>query len=157
MNPKKMALWGGALLGLAGGVSLAEQLTVGTRAVEVVAEQATDADTVELVPVGGKLDVLGKSGGWLQVRTPGGKTGYVLETVVVKKSGGLNLSALTGGPSASDASASMAGRGLSEQAGTFARSHGYKTDAPDKMVAMRQKYKADLKAFKSEGNVGVSK
>lgn len=139
------------------GVALAEQVTVEGRNVEVVDDMASDAATVELVAPGNKLEVIGKTGRWLKVRTPSGKTGFVPETMVKRNTSGFDLTAITGGPRASDVSAANAGRGLTEQAGTYARNRGYRTDGPDRMVALRQMAKPDLKKFKDEGRVGVKR
>ncbi len=138
-------------------VALADQVTVEGRSVEIVEDMASDAATVELVPPGNKLEVIGKTGRWLKVRTPTGKTGFVPETMVKRNTSGFDLTAITGGPRASDVSAANAGRGLTEQAGTYARSRGYRTDGPDRMVALRQLAKPDLKKFKDEGRVGVKR
>ncbi|QOV91584.1 SH3 domain-containing protein [Humisphaera borealis] len=142
---------------LSTGVALAEQVTVEGRNVEVVEDMASDAATVEMVPPGNKLEVIGKTGRWLKVRTPTGKQGYVPETMVKRNTSGFDLTAITGGPRASDVSAANAGRGLTEQAGTYARSRGYRTDGPDKLVALRQQAKPDLKKFKEQGKVGIQR
>jgi hypothetical protein len=139
------------------GVAIARQIVVQPRAVEVVTEMATDSDTVEIVKPNTTLEVLGESGKWLKVQTPSGKTGYVPTALVTQGSGGLKLSAITGGPSASKLSASNAGKGISPQAEKYAGAHGYRTEGPDRMTSMRQKYKADLKAFEQDGQVGQPK
>lgn len=139
------------------GLAFADQVTVEGRNVEIVEDMASDAATVELVAPGNKLEVIGKTGRWLKVRTPTGKTGFVPETMVKRNTSGFDLTAITGGPRASDVSAANAGRGLTEQAGTYARSRGYRTDGPDRMVALRQAAKPDLKKFKEEGRVGVKR
>lgn len=150
-------LAGVATLTLSAGVALAEQVIVQGRSVEIVQDMASDAATVELVAPGNKLEVIGKTGRWLKVRTPSGKMGYVPETMVKRNTSGFDLTAITGGPRASDVSAANAGRGLTEQAGTYAKSRGYRTDGPDRMVALRQTAKPDLKKFKDDGRVGVSR
>jgi len=154
---RRAILAGLAAIAISGGVVLGDQVLVQGRNVEVVEDMASDAATVELVAPGNKLEVIGKTGRWLKVRTPTGKTGFVPETMVKRNTSGFDLAAITGGPSASDMSAANAGRGLTEQAGTYARSRGYRTDGPDRLVALRQKYKADLKQFKAEGRVGVQR
>lgn len=148
------AMVAGAVLATATGVAIARQITVQPRAVEVVAQMSTDSDTVEVVQPNQQLEVLGESGPWLKVRTASGKTGYVPAAIASRKSGGVNVSALTGGPDASQMGASNAGRGLTPEAGAYAQTHGYRSDGPDRIAAMRLKYKADLKAFKQEGQVG---
>ena len=148
-------LIGGAFLALSCGIGVAagEMLTA-PRNIEVVATMSTAADTVEVVRSGQRLEVIAKEGSWLQVRTPSGKTGYVLASRIQRRGGGLDIGAVTGGPSASAVSSATAGRGLSPEAAGYAQSRGYPTDAPDRLVAFRLNAKPDLKAFKDEGNVG---
>ena len=140
----------------------ADQAQVQGRNLEVVSEMASDAARVELVRPGQTLEVLGKNGRWLQVRTPGGKTGYVPEAMVKRRGGGGSgfaqaLSGLTGSPSASDLSAGNAAKGLTPDAEKYAQSRGYRTDAPDRLVALRNQAKPDLQKFKEQGNVGVKR
>jgi hypothetical protein len=146
----------GAVLTTAAGVAIAKQITVQPRAVEVVAEMSTDSDTVEVVQPNQRLEVLGESGPWLKVKTASGKTGYVPAAIVSRKSGGMSAAHLTGGPDATQMGASTAGKGLTQDAGSYAQSHGYRSDGPDRIAAMRTKYKPDLKSFEQEGQVGKS-
>jgi hypothetical protein len=145
----------GAAWALSCGIAWAEQLVVQTRGAEVVEAMSTESDRVEVVGPNQSLEILGRSGKWLNVRTPSGKTGYVLEAAVQKRTGGKGLSALTGGPSAAETSGSLAGRGLTPEAAAYAASHGYNTEGPGRMRDMSLKYKPDLKAFKQEGKVGA--
>ena len=152
----------GAVLALSGSAALADQVQVQGRTVEVVREMASDAETVELVRPGQAMEALGKSGRWLQVRTPSGKTGYVPEAMVNRRgSGGTGfsnfVSGLTGNPTASDAAAGNASRGLTPEAAKYANSRGLRTDAPDRLVELRNRAKPDLKKFKDVGNVGVKR
>jgi hypothetical protein len=157
---RRFALGAAAVAFTARVASAADTVQVQGRPAEVVREMASDAATVEMVQPGQSLEVLGKTGRWLQVRTPGGKTGYVPETMVKRRDAGGNgfsnfVGALAGNPNASEMGASAATRGLTPEAEKYAQSRGLRTDAPDRLVALRQSAKPDLKRFKETGNVGV--
>jgi uncharacterized protein YgiM (DUF1202 family) len=169
-TPRRHGLLAVAAAAAAAGVLLAApaaraadaEVQVFPRAAEVVAEKSVDSDTVEAVSPGQRLTVLEESDGWLRVRTPAGKEGYIWRNQV-KSSKEPNFfnkvgSAIVGGDAtASKTSAANAGRGMTEEARQYALSKGYDTTGPDKMIALRQAYKPQVKQFAQDGRVGGRK
>jgi hypothetical protein len=145
----------GAVLSTAAGVAIAKTIVVQPHAVEVTAEMSTDSDPIEVVQPNQTLEVVGESGAWLKVKTASGKIGYIPKAIVSRSSSGAGVAArgLTG-VDAAQAGAAAAGKGLTEEAARYAHSQSYRTDGPDRMAAMRQKYHPELKSFKNEGQVG---
>ena len=138
------------------------QVEVSPRAAEVVAEKSVDSDTVEAVALGTKLTVLEESDGWLRVRTATGKEGFIWRNQVksAKEPNFFNKlgSTIVGGDAtASQTSAANAGRGMSEEARQYAAARGYNTAGPDKMLALRQACKPDVKKFAQDGRVGAKR
>lgn len=158
-NVRLTGIIAGAVVSTAAGLAIAKTITVQPRAVEITTEMSTDSDPIEVVQPNQTLEVLSESGPWLKVKTASGKIGYVPAANVSRKSSSSNVVArgLTGGADASQVGAAKAGRGLTEDAAVYAQSHALRTDGPDRMTEMRQKFHPELKSFKAEGQVGKSK
>jgi hypothetical protein len=135
-------------------VAVAEQVVVKTD-VDVRADKNPLADAVESVPTETKLEVLGREGGWVKVRTPGGKEGYVAQDDLPANT---NLAGAQGNAVASDVDASAAGRGLQEDTEKYAAAKNLNKAGVNQMLAWNKAVSSnDLKAFAAAGHVGAAK
>lgn len=145
------------VVGAVAGVVGAETVAI-KRPLDVLDGKAGTADIVETVERNQTLDVLGREGNWVRVRTAGGKQGFVPQAALADSQGaGLDLSTITGGPSASEMSAGAAGKGFNE-VDQYASSHNLSQDGLHRMIQLRNSVNsADFRKFTQEGNVGAGR
>ena len=142
-----------AIAGLAA-VAVAEQVIVKTE-VNVKSDKNPFADPVETVPDSTKLDVLGRDSGWIRVRTPSGKEGFISEDDLPPN---VNLASVQGGGQASAVSNDAALRGLQDDTEKYAKGKNYNTAGVERMVAVGKSVSDnDLIAFGKAGHVGPKK
>lgn len=139
----------------------AEDVYVKLPMARVKAQAGAGADDVVRLKKGDKLQVLGRQGSWLKVKS-GDREGFIHENSVSAGGGGGGdlggLGQLLGNASGSSAASSAeAGKGLGE-ALDYARSHGMSTNGLDRMLALRtQVTGSDWQKFTTEGNVGPAR
>ena len=125
------------VLGTATAVVVAEQATVQRPSAEVLDAKGSAGDVVETVPLNANLEVLGREGVWVRVRTPSGKVGYVANAVLVKSAGAPDLSAITGGSNTTGTQAGAAGRGWDPDVESYVSSNNLNRRGLERMEAMR--------------------
>lgn len=137
-----------------GAVAAAETIVVHS-SIDVKADKNPFADAVESVTPNTSLTVLGREGGWVHVRTPAGKEGYVAGDDL---QGTSDLSNISGVTKANSADASLAGRGLEDQTEAYAKSKNLSPKDAQQMVDWGNLIKQDEVAkFAKEGHVGPAK
>ncbi|MGH7213623.1 MAG: SH3 domain-containing protein [Tepidisphaeraceae bacterium] len=156
MNKRFLAL-GAAVLGVAG-VVLAEDVWVNRPELELRSAPSGMSDPVVAVKKGDKLTVVSRDGKWIKVKASDTE-GYVHEnSIAAREVKGGDALGFLGGPEAGGAEASAAGKGLEEQAETYAKGHQYNTALVERMIVTRRSVKyADWQQFAREGNVGPYK
>ncbi len=166
-GPRARRLLMAAVLGATASIGIGageSRVVVNVGSLDVRQTRLTGAPTVAVVRKGAALEVLGREGKFLKVRTPGGQEGFVFEGSVADASAagatGLNnaASALLGGPEASAASGAEAAKGLGPYATQYARGKGLHTADADKLLAQsRQDVSGPWAKFTKEGKVGPDK
>lgn len=123
--------------------------------VDVLADKDPAGDTVETVPNNTKLEILDQKGGWVHVRTPSGKEGYITKDQLPSAT---NLASVSGSSVSSGADASLASRGLEPDTEAYARSKNMSpADAQQAKDWGDAVSRDDLKAFMKAGHVGPQK
>jgi hypothetical protein len=139
----------------AAAVVVAEQATVQRPSAEVLDAKGSAGEVIETVPLNASLEVLGREGVWVRVRTPDGKVGYVASAVLVKSAGAPDLSGITGGSSVSPTETGAAGRGWDKEVESYASSKNLDRSGLQRMEAMRNACRGNvLKDFKKSGDIG---
>jgi len=114
------ALWVPILLAAGGVAVAAEEVVVKAKNVEILTGKTGLSSAVATAANGERLTVLERDRGWLRVRTPAGKEGFVKEGALA----GLVLTAggrpLSGGAGSSGLNAGNAAKGIEPQAQDFA-------------------------------------
>lgn len=150
----------GFVLG-AGLAVAAKEVVVDRPSLAIRAERSSMDPPVETVPQGTKLEVLAEQNGFLQVRTPGGKVGWVKATALSAR----NLSAGDAGfvknAESSGLNATLAARGdFPEGTKAYARRSGESTAGLKKMLDTRknlQDHPERLHQFQQTGKVGAGR
>jgi uncharacterized protein YgiM (DUF1202 family) len=120
-------------------------------------------DPVESVNKSAKLQELERTDdGWIKVKTPSGKEGYVFNKSVGDKppSGGNALTAMnmTSDAEAAQMSTGAAAKGLEPEAEKYARNKNYNKAALDSVVALNKSVKGSTwMQFCKDGRVGPAK
>src|SRR5687768_3633554 len=150
-------------LAIAGGtaVALAEEVWVKRPELDVRHAPSAAGNVVATVKKGQRLEVIGREGAWVKVKV-GDVEGYVSQNSLSEKKvgggGGINLSAVAGGPDTSGATASAGAKGLDDMAEKYAAAKGMDPKRVDEMIARTKSITADeLAAFTREGQVGPDK
>ncbi|GEM_PF-435482 len=118
----------GAIL-LTAGSAFADDVFVKTRYAKLRAGTSSRDATVTKLKHGAKLTVIGKKGGFLNVKTADGKTGWIARSWTTKELKKRNKfleglgRAARGGSGGKDVSFTAGARGLSSQAHTYAKDH----------------------------------
>jgi len=140
-------------------VLAAEMITVKVPVLDVWTRKGSMFGKVATLKDGDSLQIIEKQpDGWMRV-TVGEKEGYVKDTALLPpKSGGfaeafkgMNV----GRADASDASASMAARGIEPGARFYVNARNYRTDGLDEMMSARDAVAGPrFEEFIKQGNVG---
>jgi hypothetical protein len=148
-----------SLLVLGAGMAIAETVVVHSESVVVRSGKGSMYPPVGEVQKNGSLEVLERqAGGWLKVKV-GEKEGFVREDSLKPRNPGM----LSGAASAlntvsgnnPDAGAVAAGRGIQDDAITYATQHGYNTEALKAMIESRDRVAGQRWIqFTTEGKVG---
>ena len=147
------AVWVTLIAGLTA-VAVAENVTVKTE-VNVKSDQNPFADPVETVASDTQLEVLGRDNGWIRVRTPTGKQGFISEGDLPPNA---SLASVQGNGQASAVSNDAALRGLQEDAEKYAHDKNWNTAGVEQMIAWGKSVSDnDLIAFGKAGHVGPAK
>ena len=134
--------------------ALAEQVIVKSD-VAVKSDKNPFADAVETVGSDTKLEVLAHDNGWLRVRTPGGKEGFISEGDLPPNT---SLAGVQGNGQAGQVSNDAALRGLQDDAEAYAKSKSFNTAGVEQMIAWGKTISdADVVAFANAGHVGPAK
>jgi uncharacterized protein YjfI (DUF2170 family) len=137
-----------------GVVAMANQVIVRTE-VNVKSDTNDFADAVETVGANTKLEVLSQKDGWLRVRTPSGKEGYISEGDLPANS---TLASVQGNGQTNTVSNDAALRGLEDDAESYAKTKNWNTDGVKQMIALGSSVTSnDLIAFGKAGHVGPKK
>jgi hypothetical protein len=159
---RSMLLIASAVLGISAS-ALAETVYVKLRS--GIVRTGADAKLAPVADVkqGDKLDVLSHEGSWLKVSI-GGKEGYIHQNAVSDKPVGGQGGSLGKGSSnvtASAGGASLAGRGLGENAEKWSQGKGLNTAAVERMIAQNKVIRLNsgdvLGQFVREGNFAPAK
>jgi hypothetical protein len=143
-----------AVLMGAAAVAAAEQVVV-HQDVDIKGDKNPLADPVETVSTDSKLEVLSRDGGWVRVRTPSGKEGYVSQDDLASN---VNVGDLSGNGDVRGMSTAAAGRGLEEDTEHYAAQRHLSKAGVDLMIKWGNAVTAkDLRAFAKAGNVGPGK
>jgi Bacterial SH3 domain len=101
------------------------------------------------------LEVLGRQGDWLKVRTAGGQEGFIKEAALTART--LAPSAtfnVPGDASTSGADATAATKGIEPAALDFGRAKGYSTDGVERMIQTHRSITPEeFAAFVAEGGI----
>jgi hypothetical protein len=172
-----MRLWGTAagVLLLAGGVAASELVNVKLREATVRSGPKPFKTAVGTAKFGDRLEVTGKQEGWLEVKLPDGKTGFLHESATTDKP--LTKTAAGGGTSGGGSrdETAMAGKGFRKMGGGSAEDaaladspfgpkgeKAYRTKHPEVEpkyaqvdgIEKRSVQAAELEKFLSEGKLG---
>jgi hypothetical protein len=135
-------------------VAAAEQVVV-HQDVDVKSEKNPLADPVESVSSNTQLEILSRDGGWVRVRTPSGKEGFLSSDELASNVG---VGDLSGSGDVRGVSAAAAGRGLQDDAEKYAGAKHLSTKGVNTMIAWGNAVTAkDLRDFAKAGNVGPKK
>src|SRR5437764_15444238 len=139
-----------ALVGFAA-VAAAEQVVV-HQEVDVKTEKNPLADPVETVTTNTQLQVLSREGGWIRVKTPNGKEGYVSQDDLASNT---DVSGLSGNSDVRGMSSAAAGRGLTEDTEKYAGQKRFSTTGVNTMIKWGNAVSSkELRDFAKAGNVG---
>ena len=156
-KPKSRKLWRVVAVSLVGGlgiVAMAKEVIVKTE-VNVKSDTNAFADPVETVGSDTKLQVLSEKDGWLRVRTPSGKEGFISEGDLPSNS---TLASVQGNGQTNGVSNDAAMRGLNEDAEKYAKSKNFDPTAANQLIKMEDAITDnDLVAFGKSGHVGPKK
>jgi hypothetical protein len=122
---------------------------------DVFADKNQLSDTVETVPTGASLQPVGHEGGWVKVRTPSGKEGYVSEDDLAPIA---SLTGATGNTSVNGLTVTAASKGLQDDTEKYAQMKHFKTDNLNQMIIWGNDVSPkDVKDFAKSGKVGPAK
>ena len=122
---------------------------------DVFADKNQFSDTVETVPTGTSVQPVAHEGGWIKVRTPSGKEGYISEDDVAKVA---SLTGATGSTDVSGLSVTAASKGLQGETEQYAKLKNFKTDNLNQVIVWGNDISSkDVKEFAKAGNVGPAK
>ena len=164
-NSKKRmkVLLAAAVLGVGSGLVFGGDLFVQPERLDVREGPGLLFDPVESVTKSAKLAELERTDdGWIKVRTPSGKEGYVFKGSVGDKppSGGGNLTAMnmTSDAEAAQMSTGAAAKGLEPEAEKYAQNKNYSKAALDSVVKLNKGVKGSVwMQFCKDGQVGPGK
>ncbi len=140
-----------AVLGGLAAVAVAENVVV-KNDVNVLADKNPFAGTVETVSNNTSLQILARDGGWVRVRTPGGKEGFISADDLPAST---NLSGVQGTGSASGADASLASRGLDRETEQYAKLKNLSPADAQLMVDWGNLIRSDdVVRFAEQGHIG---
>ena len=160
---RSMLVIASAVLGISASAALAETVYVKLRSGTI--RSGADATLAPLADVkqGDKLEVLGHEGSWLKVSV-GGKQGYIHQNAISDKPVGGQGGSLGKGSSnvtASAGGASLAGRGIGDDAGKWSQGKNLNIAGLERMLVQNEVIRhqsGDIFAqFVRSGNVGPAK
>lgn len=156
LRAMRTALISACVLGAATAVVVAEQKIVQRRTgAEVQDMKGSVGEIIEVVPQNTTLEVLGREGAWVHVRTPSGKTGYISNALLEANSGAPDLSGVAGASNATGTGATAAGRGLDPDVRNYVAAKHLDPAALLRMQATRDACRGKtLRNFEKNGNVG---
>ena len=135
-------------------VGVAEQVMI-TQDVDVKSDKNPLADPVETVGSNTQLEVLSRDGGWLRVRTPAGKEGFISQDDLPSN---VNVAGLSGNANSGGIDTAAAGKGLQDDAEKYAKTKNLNTAPLDQMIAWGKSVSdKDLREFDQAGHVGPAK
>jgi hypothetical protein len=150
----------GIVLG-AGLAVAAKEVLVDRPTLAIRSERSGMDPPVTTVTQGTKLEVLSEQGGFLQVRAPDGKVGWVKATALSARNLSAGNAELVRNADSSGLNTTLAARGnLEEAAQAYARSSGQSTAGVQKMLATRknlQDHPERLHEFQQTGKVGAGR
>lgn len=153
-NASRPVLVAAVFIGAAAAVVAAEQVTVQRPRADIRDIKGSAGVVIETVGRNDKLEVLGREGHWLHVRTASGKVGYVPEAVQNKGGPAADASGVSGSATVSPTEAAAAGRGWDKEVETYASSKGLSTDGLRRMEAWRQSAAGQpLRDFEQRGGL----
>ncbi len=143
-----------AVIAGVGLVAVADDVVVKTE-VNVKSDTNPFADAVETVGSDTKLTVLSRKDGWIRVRTPSGKEGFISEGDLPSNS---TLASVQGNGQTNGVSNDAALRGLQDDAEGYAKSKNWNTAGVEQMIKLGNSITDnDLVAFGQAGHVGPKK
>lgn len=159
MKTRSMLTVAAAVLVLsAAGVAVAESIWVSAEQVDIRDGKTALDNLVETVKKGTELQVIGREGRYVKVKTPKGREGYVFANATSNQrvgGGGNIFQAMGAGTDAGELGSGAAAKGLNPEANQYAAQKGIDRKGFDDLIAMRKAIKpAELKAFMAEGKVG---
>jgi len=135
-------------------IATAEQVVV-HQDVDVKSDKNPLADPVESVTANTQLQVLSRDGGWVRVKTPDGKEGFVSQDDLASNT---DVTGLSGSGNVNGVSSAAAGRGLQDDTEHYAGQKHMSTEGVNLMIRWGNEVSArDLREFAKAGNVGLRK
>lgn len=132
---------------------VAEQVAVRRPTADVLDRKGSAGDVIELVPKDANLEVLGREGPWLHVRTASGKVGYVSKGVLVAGSEQATPAGVTGN-AAGSIEARAAGKGFDPEVESYISEKNLKRQGLERMEALRAANRGKpLRAFIQQGHL----
>jgi hypothetical protein len=150
----------GIVLG-AGLGAAAKEVIVDRPSLAIRSERSGMDPPITTVTQGTKLEVLAEQGGFLQVRAPDGKVGWVKATALSARNLSAGNAELVKNADSSGLNTTLAARGnVKEAAQAYARKSGQSTAGVEKMLAIRknlQQHPERLHEFQQTGKVGAGR
>src|SRR5215217_4708501 len=149
-----------AFLLAGGGIAwVAEHVTVGVPQLHIQSSKGGFGVPVAVVSKNSRLDVIGREGDWLKVRTSDGKEGYIRQTALTARSLQPAANAALISAASSGATPTAASKGaLEAETRNYASAKGLSTQGVETMMATHLSITPEeFEQFQREGAVGSFK